>query len=222
MPKRGATSPKKSRTPKARPGATRGDARQERLLEQLESIFLAEGYRRSTVGELSARLRCSRRALYELAPSKEALFVTVLDRVLARVRDAGRRAAASEAPVAERIEAFLAPGIESMRSATQAFSSDLTALPAARKRVEMHQLERMAGLRALVTEGVRNGTFRGFDPQLVAEVFSFAWRRVTEPDFLAQSRLTMTEAYRELSQLLRHGLLHAEAEATSVKRRRTG
>lgn len=220
MPRRAATSPKKSRSPKPRPAPTRGDARQERLIEQLEVIFLAEGYRRSTVGELSARLRCSRRALYELAPSKEELFVRVLDGVLARVRDAGRRAASSDAPVAERIEAFLAPGIESMRSATQAFSSDLTALPAARKRVEVHQLERMDGLRALVGEGIGEGTFRGFDAHLVAEVFAFAWRRVTEPDFLAQSRLTMTEAYRELSQLLRHGLLHADA--APLKRRRAG
>ena len=54
--------------------------RQARLLGEIEAIYLAEGFRGSTVGELAARLRCSRRALYELAPSKEELFLRVLGR----------------------------------------------------------------------------------------------------------------------------------------------
>ena len=56
--------------------------RGEQLLAQLEEIFFEQGYRRITVGALAARLRCSRATLYALAPSKEELFLRVLDRVL--------------------------------------------------------------------------------------------------------------------------------------------
>ena len=66
--------------------------REGHLLEGLEEIFLQEGFRRVAVGELAARLHCSRATLYALAPSKERLFLLVLERLLARIRGMGRAA----------------------------------------------------------------------------------------------------------------------------------
>jgi hypothetical protein len=60
----------------------------------------------------------------------------------------------------------------------------------------------------MIAEALRRGIARGFDPHLVAEILQVAYRRASEPDFLAESNLSMTEAYREIAQLLCHGLLH--------------
>lgn len=197
------------------------DKRKRRLLEALEDIFLREGLRRVTIGDLASRLHCSRRTLYELAPTKEDLFLLVLDNLLGRIRLRGEEARNATADPAERIEAYLEPGIRDTRAATQFFTAEVAGLPAARRLMEEHQRARMRGLRELIAEGVRRGSFRGFDPHLVAEVFAIAYRRATDPEFLAGTRLSMTEAYRELSQLLRHGLLHPENDAPPGGKRRS-
>jgi AcrR family transcriptional regulator len=208
------------------PMMTRRDRRElspraQQTLAALEQIFLRDGFRRVSVRELAARLRCSRRTLYELAPSKEDLFVRVLEVFLQRIREKGDAQAAAAPDLAARIEHYLAPGITEVARASNVFFADVAALPTAKRMLEEHQRRRIAGLRGLVTEGVRRGIFRGLDPHLVAEVFIGAYRLVSQPDFLAASKLSMTEAYAELSRLLRHGLLHSGNGGSTARGRRS-
>lgn len=195
--------------------------RAQQTLAAVEEIFLRDGFRRVSVRELAARLRCSRRTLYELAPSKEELFVRVLEIFLQRIREEGDAAAAAAPDLAGRIEHYLRPGITEVARATNVFFADVAELPTAKRMLDEHQRRRIAGLRGLVSEGARRGIFRGLDPHLVAEVFIGAYRRVSQPDFLAASKLSITEAYAELSRLLRHGLLHSENGASTARPRRS-
>jgi len=132
----------------------------------------------------------------------------------------GDAAAATAPDLATRIERYLAPGITETQRASSVFFADVAALPQAKRLFDAHQRRRMEGIRDLVAAGARRGIFRGLDPHLVAEVFSGAYRRVSQPDFLAASSLSMAEAYSELSHLLRHGLLHPEDAAPRHKKKR--
>lgn len=193
--------------------------RDERLLDRLEDLYLREGFRGVGVGELAARLRCSRRTLYELAPSKESLFLLVLDRFLARIRTLGQERVEAERDLARRIEALLEPGITETRRASEAFSADVAAFAPARQLMDDHQRRRMEMLREVVEEGSRRGIFRGVHSLLVAEVMLAAVGRVRQPDFLHASKMSMSQAFAECSHLLRHGLLHAEPPAKRTKPR---
>lgn len=193
----------------AKRGRPRLPERDEVLLGRLEEIFLQEGFRRIGVGDLARRLRCSRRTLYELAPSKQQLFLFVLDRFLQRIRVLGRERAMAEKDPAKQIEALLEPGITETRQASEAFSTDVAELAPARRLMDDHQRQRMRLLREIVEDGRRRGLFRGLHSTLVAEVMLAAVGRVRQPDFLHASQLTMSEAFAECSRLLRHGLLHS-------------
>lgn len=201
-----------------RPRAERDDL----LLDELEGIFLREGFRAIGVGELAARLRCSRRTLYELAPSKEGLFLLVLERFLARIRALGRERAMAERDLTRRIEALLEPGITETRQARAAFSDDVAAYAPARRLMDEHQRERMELLREVVEEGCRAGVFRGVHPLLVAEVMLAAVGRVRQPDFLRASGLSLSEAFAECSRVLRQGLQIEAAPAAGRRRRAAG
>jgi len=178
------------------------------MLDALEPIVLAEGMRRTSVGELARRLRCSRRTLYELAATKTELFLLVVDRFLARIRRLGDQAARGHDHPGRRIEAFLEPGIREVSRTTNIFFADIAALPAANRLLVAHQHRRIDGLRRIIREGVHRRIFRGLHPHLVAEVLTLAYRRVSEPDFLAAADLSTTEAYAEVERLFLHGLLH--------------
>ena len=52
--------------------------RQAELLDQLEALFLAEGFARFTLDDLAEMVRCSKSTLYALAESKERLALRVI------------------------------------------------------------------------------------------------------------------------------------------------
>lgn len=181
--------------------------RQAEVLDALEALFLTEGFRKVTVEELARRLRCSRRTLYVLAPTKEDLFMRVLDRFLERLRREGWETAASAATPEAAIGSYLAPAIEAASKISATMVRDLDAYPPAKDIWVRHHRDRMKGLRSLVDQCVRQNVFRGVDSYLVAEMLSAGVRRVLEPDFLAASGLSLGEAVAELYALFLRGLL---------------
>jgi AcrR family transcriptional regulator len=194
--------------------------RDDDALDSLEEIFLVEGVRRVSVGELARRLRCSRRTLYVLAKSKQELFLLVVDRFLTRIRRLGDQSASARPAPAARIEAYLEPGIRQVARSTNLFFADIAALPPAKRMLEEHQRQRIEGLRRIITEGVRRRMFRGIHPHLAADVLSLAYRRVSQPEFLVTANLSMTEAYAEVGRLFLHGLLHPQAARVTDRARR--
>jgi len=186
----------------------RSSERREQVLDELEGIYLAQGFRKLGMGELAARVRCSRRTLYALAPTKPELFLRVLDRFLRRIRALGADGVAKSRDPREALEALLAPGIEETRRASDAFTADVASHLPARRMLDRHQRARMTLLRELVEEGIRTGVFRGVHAELVAEVMLAAVSRVRDPRLLRRAGLSMSEAFAECSRLICHGLLH--------------
>lgn len=190
-----------------RAASLRGRSRLQQVLDGLEAIFLREGFRRVTMGELTARLHCSRQTLYRLAPSKSDLFSLILDRVLARIRREAAEAAHAATSTQQRIRALVEPGIREMHQASPWFLADVSALPAARRLFEQHKTARRRQAEACIKDGIRRGDFRRFHSRLVAEVVVAALERVMEPDFLVEAGLTPSTALREAEDLLLQGLL---------------
>ncbi|MBM3554454.1 MAG: TetR/AcrR family transcriptional regulator [Alphaproteobacteria bacterium] len=178
----------------------------DQFMQDLTRLMLREGVSRLTVGQIAARLRCSRRRLYRLAPSKERLFLKIADEMFRSVRVAGWVAARRHETAADRFAAYLAAGIAIVRQTTDAFYSDMDALPAGRALFDSHQRERIAGLETLIEEGIRSGEFAPYHSRVVAEILLSAARRMREPSFHADTGATFEEAFSELSRVLRDGL----------------
>ncbi len=155
--------------------------RQKEILDDLEALFLAEGFSRFTVGELASRLGCSRRTLYELAPSKEELVLIVLDRFLHRV---GRNALASidpDAPIAERIRAYFRGGEEILRQ-TVAFADDVADAPTVGRLLERHFRYVDDVVESMLASGIASGELRAVRPELVSAVITGATMHLARPD----------------------------------------
>ena len=180
--------------------------RQLDLLSALEAGFFANGYRATTMNELAQTLKCSKRALYELAPCRKDLFVLVVERWARRVRRLGDQAANRESDPARRLEAFLAPGVTETAAMAEPFLADLFALAPARQCLERHQRERMLRLKALLDEGVGRGAFKHFDSHLVAGICLAGIEKINESAFLREAGLTFSEAFAQLYRLLMTGL----------------
>lgn len=181
--------------------------RREKMRAELEAIFLKEGFRDLTIGKLAKRLRCSNRTLYEIAPSKEEMFLQVLDNWLERIRHLGWRGALENQDPVERLQAFLDPGVSETKLASAKFVEDVRSYLPAKQMLARHQEERMHFLEEIVAEGINKGAFKPVHPYLVAEVLLSAVSRIDEIDYEERAGLSFSVAFNELYELLLHGLL---------------
>ena len=170
--------------------------RHREVLDELESLFLRDGFSGYSVRELAAHVGCSRRTLYELAPSKDELVLIVFDRFLHRV---GRAALESIEPGTPF--SYFRGGLELQRI-SQVFGEDLADDPAARRLFDRHYGYVMAVVEELVERGIAAGEFREVTPRIVAGMLAGGAQLFNQPDVLADSGIELTAATDELLDLV--------------------
>src|SRR5882724_3558000 len=195
--------------------------RRDQLHEELELLFLREGFLHFRTEELASRLHCSKRALYQIAPSRQQLFERAVERWLSKLRKAGIEAAGRAPDPFAAVTDYLGAAIVATRDASAQFVRDLSRFPATYRRLMSHQRERIAGLERLIEEGTARGDFRGVHAKLIAEVMLNAVAQLVDPEVLARVGLTMSEAFAELYDIVEHGLVrgNGSTRAAAVKPR---
>jgi AcrR family transcriptional regulator len=187
-------------------GERRLTARQAQLLDQLEELFLAEGFAGFTLEDLAVRLRCSKTTLYALADSKEQLAVRVVRHFFRRATAAVESRTATEEDPARRVTAYLEAVARALTPASRAFHRDLEAFPPGRAVYERNTAAAAERVSALITEGVAAGRFREVHPALVADTVTTLMLRIGRGDTARATGLDDAAAYRELAALLLHGI----------------
>jgi AcrR family transcriptional regulator len=179
--------------------------RHREVLDELESLFLREGFSGFSVRELAAHVGCSRRTLYEVAPSKDELVLIVFDRFLHRVGRAALESIDETAPYAAQIRAYFLGGLELQRI-SQVFGEDLADDPAARRLFDRHYGYVMAVVEELVERGIAAGEFRPVTPRIVAGMLAGGAQLFNQPDVLADSGIELAAATDELLDLVTRSL----------------
>ncbi len=183
-------------------GEDRTQKRHCELLERLESIILREGFSGLTVGGIASRLRCSRRSIYELAPSKDELVLRVIGDFFVELRRAGVEASPPTLDPDERVFQYLRPAIAAAQRMSTALVNDIDAWEPSQALWQAHLRERVDGLRRIVEDGIRAGAFRGVHAHLVAETVFASVNRLREPDFYTVTNMTIAEAFQEYYAML--------------------
>jgi len=168
--------------------------RQAELLDQLEGLFLTEGFSRFTLEDLALRLRCSKSTLYALAASKEQLAHRVVKHFFRKAT-----AAVEADTVTEDDPARRAP-------AAPAFHRDLDSFPPGREVYERNTAAAAERVRSLIADGVAQGRFREVHPGLIADTVTTLMFRIGRGDTQRATGLDDATAYRELAVLLLHGV----------------
>lgn len=181
-------------------------SRQQTVLSDLATMFLRDGFRGMTIQELAARLHCSRRTLYELAPSKDELVLLVIDRLMRRIgRQAMVNMRATDDPI-EKIHTYVSTASTVLLPESHAFSVDVAAHPAAHRLFVEHYRFATSVVAQLVQDGVDGGSLRGTNPHLVAEVLNAGLVRLQDPDVLRLAGVSNADAMQQLFDLVVYGL----------------
>jgi AcrR family transcriptional regulator len=152
-------------------------ARRTELWEQLAGLFVREGFRNLTIGDLANRLSCSRRTLYSLAESRDDLIRGVIEHLFD-----GRIAAAAEAargapPGVAAVVAHLSNGVLAL-DASQVFLDELRARPTTAALLAAFRERERDSLRDVIDDGVSIDALVVPDVELVADVLDAAAERL--------------------------------------------
>jgi AcrR family transcriptional regulator len=188
------------------PGTAGMTRRQAQLLDQLEELFLAEGFARFTLEDLAVRLHCSKSTLYTLAESKEQLALRVVRHFFRKATEAVEAHIETEGDPALRVTAYLIAVARALAPATPAFYADLDSFAPGRAVYERNTAAAAERVRRLIDEGVREGRFREVHPALIADTVTTLMFRIGRGDTARATGLDDATAYRELAALLLRGI----------------
>ena len=158
----------------------------------------------STIAAIAARLECSRRTLYELAPSKDHLFLVVLDRFMHRI---GREAVAAIDPTATPAAQLRQYVTANVRYAFRASAyDDLSDVAGARRLLDRHLRFASTVIERLVVNGIDRGAFRETEPSVVAAVLVAGTVHLADPDVASDLAMPLEAALDDMLDLCLRGL----------------
>lgn len=180
--------------------------RQRQLLDQMEGMF-AEGFADLTMAGLAARLNCSLRTLYALAPSRDELVLIVVDRNLWRIGRQARGAIGHDLAPLDAVRAYLEAATVAVSGWTEAFARDLAAVPAAQRLADEHSEYLFVVTRTLLDLAVERGDIPDVDTAAVARVLAGLGRFFSRPAVIPTLRSSPKEAADEVVDLVLRGLM---------------
>jgi AcrR family transcriptional regulator len=114
-------------------------ARQLELLDELEEKLRAEGLADLTMAEIAAFLGCSLRTLYGIAPGKDELLLTVVDRRLHRIGRAAIEALRASMRPLDALREYLQSANEAVQPEVLALSAHLVKVRGAERVISAHE-----------------------------------------------------------------------------------
>ena len=185
--------------------------RQRELLDQMEGMF-DEGFADLKMAGLAARLNCSLRTLSALAPSRDELVLIVVDRNLWRIGRQARGAIGHDLAPLDAVRAYLEAATVAVSGWTEAFASDLAAVPAAQRLADEHSEYLFVVTRTLLDLAVERGDIPEVDTAAVARVLAGLGRFFSRPAVIPTLRSSPKEAADEVVDLVLRGLMSLPME----------
>jgi AcrR family transcriptional regulator len=163
----GVRAPKPLLAPEAESRLT---PRQRELLDELEALVVRGGFADLTMAQIAARVNCSLRTLYGIAPSKDELVVTVVDRRLRRIGRGALAAAGKGRSALDSLRTYLRAVSEAVQPTTVVFADEFAGVAGASQLVDAHEAYVVAVTRSLLERAIAEGEVAPVDAAALARV----------------------------------------------------
>ena len=137
------------------------------VMDELESM-LDQGKSFSTMSDLAKKLKISLRTLYEIAPSKEELIVTTVDRVLKKHGKIAVDAMNTHSSPIKKLESFLTVANQAVGPRFERFTLSLSSLNSSKPMVDYHEQYITDLIKNLLDEARVKNEIKEIDTQATA------------------------------------------------------
>ncbi len=182
-------------------------ARQIELIEELEKKLLHDGLADLTMAEIAALMGCSLRTLYGIAPSKDELLLTIVDRRLHRIGRAAIEALDGSMPPIDALRAYLRATNVAVQPEAMALAADLAKVGGAGRLFSSHGAYLTAVTQNLLDRAVAEGQIAPVDTASIAHVLGGLGGEFARPEVAEIAQASPKETADTIAELILQGLL---------------
>jgi len=202
-----------------------GEPLKEKILSSARGLFLARGYRATTMDEIARQAGMSKRTLYETFPSKHAVAAEVVESELKVFSSRMRLIIKSTKEPLDKLlnlSRFFTqlpyPGI------TPVALIDLQReLPELWERVEQVEEKVLSEMSQVIDEGKQMGVFRSeADTAVTIAALTGALESTMSADFLLHTSLSLEDVYASIFELITRGICRENGAKAAPGRAKVG
>lgn len=190
------------------------ESQKERILLTAREKFLAEGFARVSVDELTAELSISKKTFYKFYQNKDDLLGHIVERILSEVNNGFVAILESDVSFLEKLDRTMTHVGRQVGRLARPFMQDLQRhAPHYWQRIQEFRRKRIgANVAALFEQGTKGGYIRkDINPRVLLMAFLGTVESVVNPTVLANESFSSDDAMRSILKIFFHGLLTEEA-----------
>lgn len=175
------------------------------VMDELESM-LDKGKSFSTMSDLAKQLKISLRTLYEIAPSKEELIVTTVDRVLKKHGKIAIDVMNAHSSPIKKLESFLTVANQAVGPRFERFTLSLSSLNSSKAMVDYHEQYITDLIKNLLDEARIKNEIKEIDTQATALLLGGLGRYFQSKKLLKDLHQTPEETSNFLTKIIIDGI----------------
>lgn len=181
----------------------------EKILEAIQEKFFKEGFYKTTMDELAAELRMSKKTIYKLFPSKNDLVNTIAVRFTEQVKKKIIPILESDMNAVEKLA-----GLINLLSSTagrigdRMFGELRNYFPSVWEKVDSFRTQMMYGnITKVIDQGKHEGLFIDYPTPIIMNIFITSIRSTVNPEFIYNNNFSMVVAAQTTFKIIIGGIL---------------
>ena len=176
------------------------------VIQNFENL-LEDGIANQTMSDIASSLRVSLRTLYEIAPSKEKLVISTIDRILTNIAKQALGSLKDMESSVDKLRTFTKIGNEAAGPRIQKYAVDLTRIKGADEMIRSHESAYIDHIKKLLEEAVEKNEIQAVDTRAVAIMLGTVARIFSKKNHQEKLAASAEESANMISGLIIDGLV---------------
>ena len=176
------------------------------VIQNFENL-LEDGIANQTMSDIASNLRVSLRTLYEIAPSKEKLVISTIDRILTNIAKQALGSLKNMESSVDKLRTFTEIGNEAAGPRIQKYAVDLTRIKGADEMIRSHESAYIDHIKRLLEEAVEKDEIQAVDTRAVAIMLGTVARIFSKKNHQEKLAASAEESANMISGLIIDGLV---------------
>ena len=176
------------------------------VIQNFENL-LEDGIANQTMSDIASNLRVSLRTLYEIAPSKEKLVISTIDRILTNIAKQALGSLKNIESSVDKLRTFTKIGNEAAGPSIQKYAVDLTRIKGADEMIRSHESAYIDHIKRLLEEAVEKDEIESVDTRAVAIMLGTVARIFSKKNHQEKLAASAEESANMISGLIIDGLV---------------
>jgi len=179
------------------------------VIQNFENL-LEQGIANQTMSDIASSLKVSLRTLYEIAPSKEKLVISTIDRILTNIAKQALASLKNMGSSVGKLRTFTKIGNEAAGPRIQKYAVDLSRIKGADDMIKSHETAYIEHIKRLLDEAADNNEIETVDNRAVAIMLGTVARIFTKKNHQEKLAASAEESANMISGLIIDGLVKSK------------